>query len=139
MSTILQIASADRNFSSMIRGLKATDLETTLTGQGPFTILAPINLAFGKLSPASFDELLKPANIGKLFELLSCHILPEKKLWRDFSNGRKFKTIHGKEISVTVIDGEVRINGAKILTRDRQGSNGVIHSVDSVQGSLNGV
>ena len=139
MSTILQIASADRNLSSMIKGLKATDLETTLTGIGPFTILAPINLAFGKLSPASFDELLKPANIEKLLELLSCHILPEKKLWRDFSNGRKFKTINGKEISVTVADGEVRINGAKILTRDRQGSNGVIHSVDSVRGSLNGV
>ena len=33
---------------------------------------------------------------------------------------------------VTVSDGEVHINGARILARDRQGSNGVIHSIITV-------
>jgi len=33
---------------------------------------------------------------------------------------------------VTVKDGDVYICGAKILARDMQGSNGVIHSIDAV-------
>jgi uncharacterized surface protein with fasciclin (FAS1) repeats len=33
---------------------------------------------------------------------------------------------------VTVKDDEVYINGAKILARNMQGSNGVVHSVDAV-------
>jgi hypothetical protein len=32
MSTILQIVNADRNLSTLIKGLKATDLEETLMG-----------------------------------------------------------------------------------------------------------
>jgi uncharacterized surface protein with fasciclin (FAS1) repeats len=131
-STVLQIVNADRNFSSLVKGLKASDLEETLAGKGPFTILAPINLAFSNLPAPALDELLKPVNNGKLSDLLSCQILAEKRLYRDFTNGQKVKTINGKEMNVTVKDGEVRINGAKILAHDRQGSNGVVHSVDAV-------
>ena len=59
MPTILQIANADRNLSSLIKGLKAANLEETLNGVGPFTILAPVNLAFGNLiEPESFDTLV---------------------------------------------------------------------------------
>lgn len=132
MSTILQIANADRNLSSMIKGLKAAKLEEALNGIGPFTILAPVNLAFGNLAPASFDELLKLENNNRLSDMLSLHVLTGKKMLRDFTNGQKLKTLNGKEVDVSVRDGEVRINGAKILSRDRQGSNGVVHSVDAV-------
>jgi|SRR5579862_6683260 uncharacterized surface protein with fasciclin (FAS1) repeats len=131
MSTILQIANADRNLSSLVKGLKAAKLEETLSDRGPFTILAPINLAFSSMSPSTFEEMLKPANSDKLSDMLSSHILAEKKLVKDFINGQKLKTINGREVNVTVKDGEVRINGAKILARDRQGSNGVVHSVDT--------
>ncbi len=133
MSTILQIANADRNLSSLMKGLKAAHLEETLNGSGPFTILAPINLAFGNLSPDSLEDLIgKPANNDKLSAMLTFHVLKEKRLLKDFINGQKLKTINGQELQVTVKDGEVRINGAKILARDRQGSNGVIHSIDAV-------
>lgn len=132
MITILQIVNADRSFSSLLKGLKAANLEETLNGKGPFTILAPVNLAFSNMAALDFNELMKPTNNLKLTELLSCQILAEKKLFRDFTNGQKVKTINGKEMNVTVKDGEVRINGAKILAHDRQGSNGVVHSVDAI-------
>jgi uncharacterized surface protein with fasciclin (FAS1) repeats len=132
MSTILQIANADRNLSTLMKTIKVSDLEETLSGNGPYTILAPVNLAFGKLKPAVFEELMKPGNNEKLSDMLSWNILAEKRLMKDFINGQKLKTINGKEVSVTVIDGEVRINGARILAKDRQGSNGVVHSVDAV-------
>ena len=63
MSTILQIATADRNLSTLIKGFKATNLEETLNGVGPFTILAPVNLAFNNLNaPDTFDDLVKQSN-----------------------------------------------------------------------------
>lgn len=132
MSTVLQIADGDRNLSTLMKGLKAASLEDALNEPGPFTIFAPVNLAFGKLVPDSFEDLIKPENKIKLSDMLNYHVLSEKKLLRDLVNGQKLKTVNGKEISVSVSDGVVRINGAKILTRDRQGSNGVVHSIDAV-------
>jgi uncharacterized surface protein with fasciclin (FAS1) repeats len=133
MSTILQIAGADKNLTTLVKGLKATDLEETLNGIGPFTIFAPVNFAFGKLAPAAgFDDLIKHGNKVMLSDIINFHVVAGKKMHRDFSNGQKLKTVNGKEVSVSVKDGEVRINGAKILAKDMQGSNGVVHSVDTV-------
>lgn len=132
MSTILQITGADPNLSSLTKGIKAANLEDTLNEQGPFTILAPVNLAFSKLSSAAFEELLKKDDSVRLSDLMSNHILKGKKMMKDFRDGQKLTTISGKEVSVTVSNDEVRIDGSKILSRDRQGSNGVIHSIDCV-------
>jgi uncharacterized surface protein with fasciclin (FAS1) repeats len=134
MPTILEIANADRNLSSLIKGLKAANLEETLNGIGPFTILAPVNLAFGNLSaPESFDNLVdQTKKNSRLSDILTFHVITGKKLVKDLRDGQKLPTVNGKEVAVTVKDGEVRINGAKILAKDRQGSNGVVHSIDAV-------
>lgn len=134
MPTILQIANADRNLSTLIKGLKAANLEETLNGIGPFTILAPVNLAFGNLTPPeTFDNLVEQTKkSSRLSDILTFHVITGKKLVKDLRDGQKLPTVNGKEVAVTVKDGEVRINGAKILAKDRQGSNGVVHSVDAV-------
>ena len=134
MPTILEIANADRNLSSLIKGLKAANLEETLNGIGPFTILAPVNLAFGNLNaPESFDNLVdQTKKNSRLSDILTFHVITGKKLVKDLRDGQKLPTVNGKEVAVTVKDGEVRINGAKILAKDRQGSNGVVHSIDAV-------
>ena len=133
MSTILQIANADKNLSTLSKILKTTDLEEILNGVGPFTIFAPVNFAFSKLSPAnSFEQLTNDDNKTRLSDILTYHVIAGKKMLRDFTNGQKIKTINGKDIAISVRDGEVSINGAKILSKDRQGSNGIIHSVDTV-------
>jgi uncharacterized surface protein with fasciclin (FAS1) repeats len=133
MSTILQIVNADRNLSTLIKGVKAADLEEILDGVGPFTIFAPVNLAFSKLSPDnSFEELIRSGSKTRLSDILTYHVIAGKKMLRDFRNGQKLKTINGKDVDITVTDGEVSINGARILSKDRQGSNGIIHSVDTV-------
>ena len=134
MPTILQIANADKNLSNLIKGLKAANLEETLNGIGPFTILAPVNLAFGNLiPPETFDNLIdQTKKNSRLSDILTFHVIAGKKLIKDLRDGQKLPTVNGKEVAVTVKDGEVRINGAKILAKDRQGSNGVVHSVDAV-------
>lgn len=132
MATILQIVNADRNLSSFSKGIKVAGLEEKLNEIGPFTMLGPVNLAFGRLAAMSFEDLLRPAHGNELTGLLSDHILIGKKMLNDFRNGQKLTTLSGKEVTIDVKNGETFINGAKILARDRQGSNGVIHSIDSV-------
>lgn len=132
MSTILEIANADRNLSALAKGLKAANMEETLNGIGAYTILAPVNLAFGNLiAPDTLESMIKQSSTNsKLSDILTYHVITGKKLVKDFRNGQKLQTVNGKELSVTFSDGEVRINGAKILAKDRQGSNGVVHSID---------
>lgn len=134
MATVLEIAMADRNLTAMIKGLKAANMEESLSGIGPFTILAPVNLAFGNLpAPDSFDNMIKQSSSNsKLSDLLSFHVIAGRKLLKDFRHGQKLPTINGKELTVTIVDDIVRINGAQILAKDRQGFNGVVHTINMV-------
>lgn len=132
MATILQIINADRNLSYFSKALKHSGLEDKLNEPGPFTLLGPVNLAFDRLSSLRKEELFLPVNNTTLIELLSGHILIGKNMLVDLSNGKKLKTINGKEVTAHLKDGEIHINGSKILARDRQGKNGVVHSIDIV-------
>ena len=131
MATILQITNSDTNLSFFSRGLKLSGLDQKLSELGPFTILSPVNLAFRKLA-SDVEDVFLPANSGKLLAILSGHIISGKNMLHDLSNGKKLRTINGKEIMVNVTNGEVRLNNAKILSKDRQGTNGVVHSLDTI-------
>ena len=130
MTSILQIINGDRSLSLFARALKIAELDNKLSEIGPFTILGPVNLALNRLTSPTFEQLLEPANRSKLLDLLSGYILSGKKMLDDFRNGQKLSTLNGSEVTVSIINGETILNGAKILARDRQGSNGVIHLLD---------
>jgi uncharacterized surface protein with fasciclin (FAS1) repeats len=130
MATILQIMNADRYLSLFSRGVKIAELETKLNETGPFTLLGPVNLAIDGLVPLAYEQLLKPANRNDLFDFLCGYILVGKKLVGSFRNGQQLETLNGGSVAVSTRDGETFINGAKILSRDRQGSNGVVHVLD---------
>ena len=132
MSNIVEVVVADKNLATMLRGVKATELETNLVTKGPFTVFAPTDLAFGKLAPGQMAELLKPENKVKLTEILNYHVVEGKTSFKDFKDGQKLKTINGKELDVKVSNGNVTINGAKVQGRDSEASNGVVHSLDTL-------
>ena len=136
MATIIQISNADRNLRLFNRAIKLSGLEDKLNEPGPFTVFVPVDLAMGKLMPLTFEQLLEPANKTKLLDFLSTYIIKGKSLLSDFRHDQRLTTLQGRIITVNVKNGDVHINGAKILSRDRQGSNGVIHSIDSTYSNL---
>ena len=75
--------------------------------------------------------MLEPVNKNKLLDFLAGYILIGKKMLSDFRNNQKLPTLDGKHITVTIINGDIHLNGSKILSRDRQGSNGVVHLLDT--------
>ena len=58
---IVQIAEATADLSTLVVAVKAAGLADTLSGPGPFTVLAPTNEAFTRLPPGVLDYLLNRA------------------------------------------------------------------------------
>jgi len=59
------------NFNTLVAAVKAAGLVHTLKGPGPFTVFAPTDEAFAKLSPGTLESLLKPENKAKLQSILT--------------------------------------------------------------------
>jgi uncharacterized surface protein with fasciclin (FAS1) repeats len=131
MKNIVEIASDNEDFSTLVAAVVAAGLAETLSGDGPFTVFAPTNEAFAKLPEGTVDELLKPENKEKLAGILTYHVVAGKVMSKDLSDGQKAGTVNGQEITVTMEDG-VKIDTATVVTADLEASNGVIHVIDSV-------
>ena len=104
----------------------------TLSGAGPFTVFAPTNAAFDKLPAGTVDNLVKPEMKADLTNILTYHVVPGALRAADLKDGQKLKTVQGKELTVTMKDGKVMIDGATVTIADVISSNGVTHVVDAV-------
>jgi len=131
MENIVEIASGNKDFSTLVAAVVAAGLVETLNGNGPFTVFAPTNEAFAKLPAGTVEELLKPENKEKLVAILTYHVVAGKVMSKDLSNGQKAETVNGQEITVTIEDGD-KIDAATVTAADLEASNGVIHVIDSV-------
>src|ERR1700754_3989558 len=134
---IVQNAVNSKDHTTLVAAVKAAGLVDTLEGKGPFTVFAPTNAAFGKLPAGTVDNLVKPENKALLTKILPNHVVPGKLAASDLTDGKKLKTVQGKELTVKKADGKVMIIDAKgdqsmvSITNVHQ-SNGVIHVVDTV-------
>ena len=131
---IVDTAVGAGKFKTLVAAVKAAGLVETLKGEGPFTVLAPTDEAFAKLPEGTVESLLKPENKDKLVAILTYHVIPAKAMAADVVklDGKSVKTVQGGEVKVEVVDGTVKINGAKVIATDIEATNGVIHVIDTV-------
>ena len=66
--SIVELALATPELSTLVTALKAADLVDTLSGKGPFTVFAPTNDAFNKLPANVLAGLLKPEHKAQVRE-----------------------------------------------------------------------
>lgn len=133
-SDIVDIAINDGRFKVLSSALKAADLVDTLKGKGPFTVFAPTDDAFAKLSENTINELLKPESKSTLSNILTYHVAPGKILASDIMkmNGKDITMANGEKARIEVKNNEVFIDGAKVIVTDIIAKNGVIHVIDTV-------
>lgn len=128
---IVEIASENEDFSTLVAALTKAELVSDLEGEGPFTVFAPTNAAFEKLLTdldITAEELLAHP---QLKEVLLYHVVSGKVLSTDLKDGMMAATLQGEEIAVDLSDG-VKINKSSVVTPDLDASNGVIHVIDTV-------
>merc|ERR1712166_697838 len=131
--TIVDLAVATPDLSTLVAALKAGGLVSTLEGKGPFTVFAPTNEAFAKLPPLYLKLLLDPKNVKTLQKLLTYHVVAGVAAFsKDLTDGEKIKTVEGQSVVAHVSAAGVMINGATVQTADIAASNGVIHIIDKV-------
>jgi uncharacterized surface protein with fasciclin (FAS1) repeats len=128
---IVETAVAAGSFTTLAAALKAAGLVETLKGKGPFTVFAPTDDAFKKLPAGTVESLLKPENKAKLVAILTYHVVAGKVLAKDVKAG-KVKTVEGSDATISMKDGAVMIDAAKVVKTDIIASNGVIHVIDTV-------
>jgi uncharacterized surface protein with fasciclin (FAS1) repeats len=129
---VVDIAIGSADHSTLVAAVKAAGLVETLKGAGPFTIFAPTNAAFNALPAGTVDNLLKPEKKADLTKILTYHVVAGSVKAADLTDGQKVKTLQGEELTVSIKDGKVMINGANVTAADLVGSNGVIHVIDAV-------
>jgi len=130
--TIVDIAAANPDFSTLVELVTLAGLGETLSGDGPFTVFAPTNSAFAALDPATV-EALKADPQGALTEVLKLHVISGNvdAAAATAAAGTCVETLGGK-VKVEKVGDGLTIGGAPIVTTDIKGSNGIIHVLGGV-------
>lgn len=129
--TVADVVVGSDNHNTLEAAVVAAGLAETLSGEGPFTLFAPTDVAFSALPKAALDALLADPS-GDLTKILLYHVVSAKALSGDLKDGQKVTTVNGEEITISVNEEGVFVNGVKVSTADIVAGNGVVHVLDAV-------
>lgn len=125
---LAELVANQSDLSTLSSALDAAGLASDLEGEGPFTVFAPTNAAFGEIDA---DELTSDTQL--LTEVLQYHVVAGQEITADeISDGQQVETLDGDTLTFSVSNGEVMVNGATVTQANVQASNGVAHVVDGV-------
>mmetsp|Transcript_2104 Transcript_2104/g.3729 ORF Transcript_2104/g.3729 Transcript_2104/m.3729 type:complete len:202 (+) Transcript_2104:36-641(+) len=118
------------NFDQFLSALDQSDLKKTLRGLGPYTLLAPTNLACSTFQGYMDEEILK------------YHIILGAHASDSFSGGGDLKTLNGESLTYTrkyrkdflddAIIGMIGEIGQTPYPKNVVCENGIIHAIDRV-------
>ena len=143
--TIVDIALETPQLSTLVQALQAADgdLVSVLSGDGPFTVLAPTNAAFTAFLNANGYASLDDVPSAALTQILLNHVIDGTvrsgdltTLGAGYASTMSTAAPGGNNLSLYFnTDGGVRFNDvSSVLTPDVTASNGTIHIVDGVIG-----
>jgi len=121
--TLVQFATY-AGFKSLTGAVTSAGLVETLSGDTKYTVFAPTDAAFAKLSAVPTGDALK--------NVLLYHVVPGSVLSTDLKAGSVATALAGKSLTIALPASGPTVNGAKVGPADLVVKNGVIHVVDTV-------
>lgn len=133
------------SLGEFIAALQHAELAEIFTKEeGPFTIFAPTDEAFGKMEKHSLDSLKDDDNKENLRALLEYHVVQDEISYQDLSE--RIKERNGEYTITTMRGAELTalMSGEDIVLKDQSGntvtldsrgimaSNGMLHLIDGV-------
>jgi len=130
----VDIVSGTPGFSTFAQIVTATGIIDTLRGSGPYTIFAPSDEAFARMPSGELQNLLRPENRDRLRAIVQYWVVPQAITVTGTIHGpTTYQTMEGDNVTVNkTASGAYTVNGANIVERDVQASNGMAQIVDSV-------
>lgn len=140
---IIGLSEGNSDFTSLVEALKDSRHNNKFTNllkeEGPFTIFAPTNKAFKALLDSNPSwNTIADIPIATLDAVLSYHVVSEENIQSsELKNGQELTMVNDVKMTVDLSDGaKLKTVGnatlVNISATDIQGTNGVIHVVDSV-------
>lgn len=129
---VVKVAMGSKDHTTLVAAVKQADLVTALSNAGPFTVFAPTNEAFGKLPAGTVDGLMKDDKKADLQNILQYHVNTSALKPEFFTDGMTIGMVNGDNITVSVKDGKIMLNGKATIVASIQASNGMVHVIDEV-------
>ncbi|MFD1342389.1 fasciclin domain-containing protein [Litorisediminicola beolgyonensis] len=142
--TIVENAMNSADHETLVAAVVQADLVDTLSGPGPFTVFAPTDAAFDRISDESLSQLMMDTHKDQLAKILACHVVATNAMSdaiagmiADDGGAHPVPTVGGCTLtarmsgdSITLTDEQGRV--ANVTIADVRQSNGVIHVIDRV-------
>ncbi len=129
---IVKIAVGSKDHSTLVAALKQVDYVKVLANAGPFTVFAPTNAAFDKLPAGTVDGLMKDDKKDDLRNILEYHVAVGVYKQESMQDGQKINMVNLDDITLSVKDGKVMVNGTANVVATIPATNGIIYVVDAV-------
>lgn len=113
--------------TSLRGALNTTDLVSTVNTTPNVTIFAPTNAAFQAIGGG-----LANLTSEQTTDVLTYHVIAGTLGYSSgLENGTVLKAVDGKDLTVTINDGKIFVNSARVVTADVLVANGVVHVIDA--------
>ena len=136
MSDLYQLATMQGTLGKLTGALSSLGLANVLKSNGTFTIFAPADLAFSKLSASKLTSLLTAGKKDEALRILKYHVLVGQKLTSNQINQMNLPTnlamLDGGTVRVSKRGNSIQINDATVTQADISAPNGILHIIDTV-------
>jgi len=129
---VVQVAVGSADHTTLVKAVQAAELVDALSNAGPFTVFAPTNAAFDKLPAGTVEGLLAPEKKEDLADILQYHVSLGVFKAESLTDGQIIGQVNGGNITVTMKDGKVMLNGTATIVASVPASNGLVHVIDGV-------
>lgn len=115
------------NLTALLGATKATNLTSTLDDAKDITIFAPSNSAFQDIASAVANLTAKEAAA-----VLEYHVINGTIAYSSSLSNTSLTTLEGGKVAISIVNGTVFVNSARVINADILLSGGVMHIIDSV-------
>ena len=130
-NNLLQTLQKDGSFTKVISLFHTTHRDTSLIVAGPFTVIAPTDDAFNKLSAAAQNGVMSDRSIQN--GLTRNAMISGKYTLDQLVSMGYARTLDGRRLPVSRgSDGTVTIGWAKVVKPNIEARNGIIQGVDAI-------
>ncbi|WP_330997795.1 fasciclin domain-containing protein [Psychrosphaera haliotis] len=133
VATIVDVAKANGNFTTLIAALEATGLDETLSDtDSTYTVFAPTDAAFALLGDDAITSLLNDTDT--LSNILTYHVISGEvsSVAAEAAVGITVEMVNEDSIGISLDGDNLLVNTATVTTVDIETDNGIIHVIDAV-------
>ncbi|XP_038564508.1 periostin-like isoform X1 [Micropterus salmoides] len=130
-NTIKDVLDNSDELSSFSAAVLASGMMDKLDQSGHYTLFAPTNEAFNKLSPGHLERIMEDKAV--IVALVNYHLLNSVQCAEAIMAGNVYETAEGSKIEIGCDGDSLTVNGINmVLKKDIVTTNGVIHLIDQV-------